>query len=119
MKTIFQLKHPLTYLLLISCFSFAFGQKASDDFTGKWIAEEGKVIEITKVNGVYNGIGIPENVHVLKDVKFRDGKWEGIIHNPKNNKEAPCEVKLDGPDKLKVTARIGKFRKVFFWNKVK
>lgn len=119
MKNVFHSGLRITLLLLFSGCAILFAQKASDDFTGKWMVEEGKVIEITKANGIYNGIGIPEKVHVLKNVKFKNGKWEGIIHNPLNKKEAPCEVELDGPDKLKVTAKFGKFRKVFFWNRAK
>ncbi len=116
-----QLKKGLKILLVLLCYSgtLLFAQQSTDDFTGKWVAEEGKIVEITKSNGVYNGIGIPENVHVLKDVKFKDGKWEGIIHNPRNKKEAKCEVELEGPDKLKIIAKIGKYRKIFFWTKVK
>lgn len=109
----------LVFLLLFYTCVNAFGQKASDDFTGKWKVEEGKIIEISKLNGTYNGIGIPEKVHVLKDVKFKDGKWEGMIYNPMNKKEAKCEVELSGPDQLKITAKFGSYRKTFFWKKSK
>jgi hypothetical protein len=113
-------KKELSFLIfLFYTSSLLFAQSATDDFTGKWKAEEGKIVEITRSGNVYTGIGIPEKVEVLKDVKFRDGKWEGIVRNPLNKKEAKCEVELNGPDKLKIIAKIGKFRKIFFWTKVR
>jgi len=94
----------------------AFSQKASDDFSGKWKTDESVIIYISKTeNGFLGKAGIKDIV-VLKAVKFENGKWTGIVTNPKKNITADCELKLE-TDRIKIIARKGFFSKTIYWTK--
>ena len=58
-------------------------QKSTDNFSGKWKKEEGVIIEIIKSDASFNGKPIGKNVFVLKDLTFTNGKWFGVLTNPK------------------------------------
>ena len=59
-------------------------QKSTDNFSGKWKTEEGVIIEIIKSDASFNGKPIGKNVFVLKDLTFTNGKWFGVLTNPKS-----------------------------------
>ena len=58
-------------------------QKSTDNFSGKWKKEEGVTIEIIKSDASFNRKPIGKNVFVLKDLTFTNGKWFGVLTNPK------------------------------------
>lgn len=60
-------------------------QKSTDNFSGKWKKEEGVTIEIIKSDASFNGKPIGKNVFVLKDLTFNNGKWFGVLTNPKRS----------------------------------
>ncbi len=93
-----------------------FAQKIIDDFTGKWKAPKGDIIIVTNSNEGFIGRTEIENVVVLKDVRFVNGKWQAVVLNPKENLIAKCELILY-PTKLKVIAKKGVFRRTSYWVK--
>ncbi len=102
--------------VFIFLFNYAFAQKASDDFTGKWKAPKGDIIRIHKTKIGFIGKTIKEGVVVLKDVKFAEGKWTAVIMNPRENIVADCELILE-LGKLKIIAKKGPFQKSLYWTK--
>ena len=95
---------------------FTIAQKASDDFTGKWKAPKGAIIIISKSIDGFIGKTETEGALVLKEVKYINNKWTGIIMNPKENLVARCELVLQ-TDKLKIIAKKGIFKKTLYWAK--
>ncbi len=104
------------FIAIIFLHLSSFSQKASDDFSGKWKTDEGAIISISNTeNGFIGKAGVKEFV-VLKDVKFAEGKWTGIVNNPKKNITAQCELKLE-TDRIKIVANKGLFSKTIYWTK--
>ena len=104
------------FIVSISLHLSSFSQKASDDFSGKWKTDEGVIISISKTeNGFIGKAGIKDIV-VLKSVKFADGRWSGIVYNPKKDITANCELQLE-TDRIKIIARKGLFSKTIYWTK--
>lgn len=65
-------------------------QKSTDNFSGKWKTEEGVIIEITKSEASFNRKPIGKNIFVIKDITFTNGKWFGVLTNPKKKVTANC-----------------------------
>ncbi len=104
----------VTGILFINVLTFA--QTLNDDFAGKWKAPKGAIIIVTKSNDGFIGKTELENVVVLKDVKFYNGKWTAIVLNPKEHIKAKCELILE-PTKLKIIVRKGVLYKTIIWVK--
>lgn len=100
--------------VLISTFIIA--QKASDNFSGRWIAPKGDVIRVYKTRRGFIGKTAKEGIVVLKNVKFADGKWTAIIMNPREDIIADCELILK-PGKIQIIAKMGIFQKTLYWDK--
>lgn len=79
-------------LLLITILLAAFGFSGSPE--GIWLhKEDTSRIEIYEVNGKLSGKLISTrnpfletNVEVLKDLEFKDGKWQGELYIPKKKR---------------------------------
>ena len=104
----------LSVLLFFGNITFA--QKATDDFTGKWRAENGKTILITKAGDTFTGVGVEKKIEVLSGLKYSGGKWKGILTRPKDGTKLDCEVLLEG-NKLKITVYKRMISKTTFWVK--
>jgi hypothetical protein len=105
-------------LIFIICnFSIAIAQKSTDNFSGKWKTEKGIVIEITKVKSSFIGKPLDKNVLVLNDLTFTNGKWRGILINPKKDVSVNCEAYLQG-NKIKFIVTKGLITKELIWIKV-
>jgi len=104
--------------LIIAIFynTIAMSQKSADNFSGKWKTEEGVIIEIKKSETSFNGKPIGKNVFVLKDLTFTNGKWFGVLINPKKKVAANCLAYLQS-NTLKFIAKKGVFSKEIFWIK--
>jgi hypothetical protein len=104
-----------SFLLLIS--SVVFSQKATDDFSGIWKTEEGGMIEISKKENGFIGMGLAKKILILKDLQFINGKWVSEMTNPIKNQTANCELFLEA-NRIKIIARKGIFSKTIFWTKL-
>ncbi len=105
-----------TTILLTFLSAFAYAQKESDDFTGRWKAPKGDLIRIHKTKSGFIGKTVKEGVVVLKDVKFTNGKWTAVIMNPKENLIADCELKLEHA-RIQIIAKKGPFQRTLYWVK--
>jgi uncharacterized protein (DUF2147 family) len=101
--------------LLVS--TFAFAQKATDNFAGKYKTDDGGIITVTKTSTGFVGIDETKKV-VLKDVKFDGKEWKATIYNPKKDMTASGEILLVG-SKLKIVAHKGFLSKTIYWDVVK
>ena len=110
-------KSCLLFSFLMFGSSFAFSQKATDDFSGKWETEEGGKIEITKKGGGFIGVGMIKKFVILKDLQFNTGKWVSEINNPLKNRTANCDLFLEN-NRIKIIARKGFFYKTIYWTKL-
>ncbi len=110
-------KNKLFFILLLVN-SVVFGQKATDNFIGKWKTQEGRIIEITQKDNVFTGKSVQKGLIVLKDLKFEENKWVGIISNPLKNISANCEAFLEG-NQIRFIAKKGPFSKEILWLKEK
>lgn len=102
-------------LLLIS--NILLSQSSSDNFSGVWKTEEGKLIKISKAENMFKGMSVSKNKLVIKDLQFIDGMWQGTIQNPENGNSADCEVSFENKTKLKIVARKGWFSKTIYWTR--
>jgi uncharacterized protein (DUF2147 family) len=101
--------------LLVS--TFAFAQKATDNFTGKYKTDDGGIITIVKTSTGFVGTDETKKI-VLKDVKFDGKEWKATIINPKKDITASGEILLVG-NKLKIVAHKGFLSKTIYWDVVK
>lgn len=104
----------VAFLLLTSVL---FTQNKKENFIGRWKAPRGTIIIITILGDAFIGKTEKENVIVLKDVRFSEGKWFAVILNPQENIIAPCEL-IVYPTKLKIIASRGIFHKTLYWIKL-
>jgi uncharacterized protein (DUF2147 family) len=104
----------LVALILISV--YAFSQKATDDFTGKYKTEDGVIITITKTKGTFIGLD-PEKKQALYNIRFEENEWKGTVTNNKTNQTGKCEILLEG-NKLKIVAHKAFLTKTFYWVKI-
>lgn len=102
-------------LMMVSALSF--GQKMTDDFSGKWKTPEGKVILITKSGNVFTGVIEETKEKIIENVLFTDGQWKGKIFKPGSSTKADCELVING-NKLTITARKMGFSKIIVWTKL-
>ena len=109
-------KKAFILIILIFIGKFAFSQKSTDDFSGKWKTEEGAVVEISKKDNGFIGLGVPAKKLIVKDLQFRDGKWISEIYNPIKNVTANGEFLLEG-NKIKIIAKKSVFSKTIYWTK--
>ncbi len=58
-------------------------------------------------------------IFILKNVQYKNGKWEGTIYGPKRGKEADCVLQLKGNDVLEGTAFYGFMSGSKTWTRVK
>lgn len=109
-------KFCLFFSILLFNTTLLVAQKATDDFSGRWITEENKPVDITKNGTVFTGLLILKNKIVMENVSFIDGKWLGTMIRPKDDAKADCEVLLEG-NKLKITIKKGIARKTIVWKR--
>jgi uncharacterized protein (DUF2147 family) len=92
-------------LIFIGAATLSWAQKATDDFTGKWIAENKSVVTITKEGGYIVGHDEKGN-KILYDIRFEDGEWIGRGKDPNINISGSCEIVLEG-NRLKLRGGLG------------
>jgi hypothetical protein len=110
-------KKVLILSLIIFMGKFAYSQKSTDDFSGKWKTEEGSVIEISKKENGFIGLGVPAKKLIVKDLQFKDGKWVSEINNPIKNVTANGEFLIEGT-RIKIVAKKSVFSKTLYWTKL-
>jgi len=110
-------KKALILSLLVFMCKFAFSQKSTDDFSGKWKTEEGGVVEISKKENGFVGLGVPAKKLIVKDLQFKDGKWVSEISNPIKNVTANGEFIMEGT-RIKIIAKKSVFSKTLYWTKL-
>lgn len=111
------MKKQIIAAMLVLASALAFGQKAADDFSGKWKTPEGKIILISRSGKMFGGTTQEGGQKIIENVLFADGHWQGTILKPGTSTRAKCELILDG-DKLTITARKGIFSKTIVWTKL-
>jgi len=105
------------FCLLFGLTSSLSAQKATDNFAGNYKTDDdGVLIVISKTSTGFVGID-PNKRVVLKDIKFVDGQWKGIVYNPRKDITAECELYLVG-NKLKIVAHKGILTKTVYWEKL-
>ncbi|GAB4045336.1 hypothetical protein [Spirosoma litoris] len=103
--------------LLLSLTNSLFTQKPTDNFAGSYKTDDdGALIVVSKTSNGFLGIDPAKRV-VLKDIKFVDGQWKGLVYNPKKDITAECELFLIG-NKLKIVAHKGILTKTVYWEKL-
>ncbi len=110
-------KKAFILIILIFIGKFAFSQKSTDDFSGKWKTEEGGVIEISKKENGFVGLGVPAKKVIVKDLQFKDGKWVSELNNPIKNVTANGEFIMEG-NRIKIIAKKSVFSKTIYWTKL-
>lgn len=99
-------------LCLISFASF--GQKAKDDFTGKWRTENQMMVDVLKRGNSFYGTAGPKII--LDDLHYADGVWKGTFFRPFKNQKFECTAILAG-DKMKITIKKGPVTETVTWTK--
>lgn len=94
---------------------FAFAQKSTDDFTGKWKTEKGQTVTFSKTSGGFIAVAGEKKMVVIDNIRFTDDKWKGIIHSLKGD-TLHCELLLKN-GKLEVKAKKGIFTRTLEWTK--
>lgn len=79
------MKKNILLLIALSMTILAMAQKSTDNFTGRWKTAESAIIEINKSGLAFIGKPQEKDVVVLNNLTFTDGKWKGILSNPKKN----------------------------------
>ncbi len=102
-------------LMMVSALSF--GQKITDDFSGKWKTSEGKIILISKSGEAFTGTIEESKETIIENVQFSGGQWKGKIFKPGSSTKADCELVMNG-NKLTITARKMAFSKTIVWTKL-
>ncbi len=115
LKTILRLFISFLFLILLS--NVAFSQKATDDFSGKWKTEEGGIVEISRFEKGFIGVGAVKKIVIMKDLEFVNGKWVSEMTNPTKHQTANCELVLEA-NRIKIIARKGIFSKTIYWTKL-
>jgi hypothetical protein len=110
------MKKIIPLFMALSFTVFAMAQKSTDNFTGRWKTAEGAIIEINKSDLVFIGKPQRKDVVVLYNLTFTDGKWKGILSNPKKNTSANCEAYLEG-NKIRFVVKKGMMKKEIVWTK--
>ena len=104
-------------LLAVFVFSFiTFGQKATDNFEGKWKTDEGVVIEISKTGATFKGLAVEKKVVVLENLKYTNDKWIATLIKPKDGTRVNAEVTLLG-DKMNILVKKGMLSKTIIWTR--
>ena len=114
----FTLKKIILFLVTIFFSTLVMAQKATDNFSGNWITDDGTIIEITKSDNSFIGIPTGTNLKVLYNLSFTNGKWIGKIFDPRINITANCEATLEDT-KIKFVAKKGFITKEIIWTKKK
>jgi uncharacterized protein (DUF2147 family) len=97
--------------------TFAFAQKSTDDFAGKYKTDDGGIITVIKTATGFVGTDETKKV-VLKDVKFDGKEWKATIYNPKKDMTASGEILLEA-NRLKIVAHKGFLSKTIYWDIIK
>jgi hypothetical protein len=110
-------KRVFITIIILSFQILLFSQTKKENFVGKWKAPKGAIIIVSILDDAFIGKTEKENAIVLKDVKYSNGRWRGVVLNPKEKLTAKCELVLY-PTKIKIIAKKGMFRKTLYWKKV-
>lgn len=105
----------IIFIAAFSLFSaLAYCQKATDNFIGKWKADKGIVIDITKKGNSFEGTTASKTI--LNNLHFEDGVWKGTLIKPEDKQQYNCTAVLD-ENNLKLTIKKGMFSKIIVWTK--
>ncbi|PVV59925.1 DUF2147 domain-containing protein [Chryseobacterium sp. HMWF035] len=105
----------LIFIKLFSLLSIAYyGQKATDNFAGKWRTDKGVTIDVVKKGNSF--IGTTATKLVLDNLHFENGTWKGYLIKPEDKKQYTCTAILEG-NNIKLTVKKGVVSKVIVWTK--
>lgn len=97
-----------------------------DAILGRWTNEERtRTIEFVKKDGRYEAIAIagsqPDNRGraVITGLRFDGKKYTGQVYAPKQNRQFPCSIVLQGQDKMLLTGKAGFMSQTKTWTRVK
>lgn len=93
-----------------------FGQKSTDDFSGKWKTDKGDLIEITKNGNSYTGTAGPTKKIVLENLHFENGKWTATMIKPKDGEKVDAIISLTD-NKINIFVTKGMISKTIVWIK--
>ena len=106
------------FLLILCCLisTTILAQKKSDDFSGKWKADQDFIIQIVKKGDGFEGTILEKNKVILSDIKFVSNQWKGTLIRPKDGKKMNCSLKLL-ENQLKIQVKQGLVSKTLTWIK--
>lgn len=110
------MKQLLLSLVLLLLGPTGYAQSSTDDFTGKWKAENGKIVIMKRQNNVYSGYN-EEGKLLMYDIAFIEGKWKGRGREPHTGITGKCEITRKG-DTLIVVGGVGFITKTYTWTKI-
>ena len=126
------MKSTMMLLLLAACCMGTMKAAAQTDSTqgdailGRWTNEEKtRTIEFIKKDGRYEAFPIIDNQPntkgraVITGLRFDGKKYTGQVYAPKQNKQFPCSIVLQGPDKMLLTGKAGFMSQTKTWTRVK
>lgn len=111
------MKKTLFIITNLLAATFAFAQKPTDNFEGKYKTDDGETITIAKTSVGFVGTNQNKEI-VLKYVKFDGKAWKATIYNPKQDITALGEILLESK-KLKIVAHKGIISKTLYWDILK
>lgn len=109
--------NKLVVVIVMSFMSvIAFGQKATDNYAGKWKTDEGVMVDITKSGSTFMGTVVEKKKVILENLRFDDNKWTATMVRPKDGAEATATVTLNG-NKMNIVVKKGFVSKTLVWTK--
>lgn len=108
--------NKLLILVFLVLTVVAYGQKSTDDFSGKWKTDKGDLIEITKNGNSYTGTAGEKKKIVLENLHFANGKWTATIIKPKDGEKVDAILTLTD-NKINIFVSKGMISKTIVWIK--
>jgi hypothetical protein len=105
----------VTLVIMINCVVL-YGQKATDNFSGKWKTEKGIEIEIIKNGNSFTGIDVELKKIAIQNLRYVDGKWIATVIKPKDGRKAIGTFTLM-ENKIKVVVTKGIISRTAFLTK--
>lgn len=116
--------HTLLTILTFSMVPAQSQNTASGTFMiGDWKGDDEKVIRIYEEDGQFFGkpVYAPGELGeklILKDIEFKNERWQGMIFAPKRQKYYKVAIRQVADGELKMKVSAGMISKTLTWSKV-
>lgn len=126
MKNIRKIETLLLFVTLLFSKVVIAQTTMQDAIEGNYLIEgKGVKVNIYKEGDLYFGKTInstekmKEGTLILKQLKYNDGKWKGILFIAAINTGFDCSIILTGTNGIKLDIKFGFLKKSQIWNKIK